>query len=122
MQSTSERFHGTMHTWSGKGYGFIRRDDKQPDVFVHSSDVMEFMGDQLEVGQRVTFELGQDPKSGKTKAVNVRISIGGKANENDRRDDTDIDPDTDIDADTDIDTDIDADTDIDTDIDTEAED
>ena len=36
--------------------------------------MMEFMGDQLEVGQRVTFELGQDPKSGKTKAVNVRIS------------------------------------------------
>ena len=71
---TSQRFHGTMHTWSGKGYGFIRRNDKQPDVFAHISDVMEFMGDQLEVGQRVTFELGQDPKSGKTKAVNVRIS------------------------------------------------
>jgi CspA family cold shock protein len=71
--STSQRFHGTMHTWS-TGYGFIRRDDKQPDVFVHISDVMEFMGDQLEVGQRVTFELGQDPKSGKTKAINVRIS------------------------------------------------
>ena len=70
----SQRFHGTMHTWSGKGYGFIRRDDKQPDVFAHISDVMEFMGDQLEVGQRVTFELGQDPKSGKTKAINVRIS------------------------------------------------
>ena len=52
----------------------IERDDKHPDVFVHISDVMEFMGDQLEVGQRVTFELGQDPKSGKTKAVNVRIS------------------------------------------------
>ena len=70
MQSTSERFHGTMHTWSGKGY----RDDKQPDVFVHISDVVEFMGDQLEIGHRVTFELGQDPKTGKTKAVNVTIS------------------------------------------------
>jgi cold shock protein len=74
MEEYRQRFHGTMHTWSGKRYGFIRRDDKQPDVFAHISDVMEFMGDQLEVGQRVTFELGQDPKSGKTKAVNVRIS------------------------------------------------
>ena len=43
-------------------------------TFCAYQDVMEFMGDQLEVGQRVTFELGQDPKSGKTKAVNVRIS------------------------------------------------
>jgi cold shock CspA family protein len=35
---------------------------------------MEFMGDQLEVGQRITFELGQDAKCGKTKAVNARTS------------------------------------------------
>ena len=70
MEEYRQRFHGSMHTWSGKRYGFIRRDDKQPDVFAHDG----FMGDQLEVGQRVTFELGQDPKSGKTKAVNVRIS------------------------------------------------
>ena len=78
MQSTSQRFHGT-HTWSGKGYGFIRRDDKQPDVFAHISDVMEFMADQLEVGQRVTFELGQRPKERKNEShkreniVNVRL-------------------------------------------------
>ena len=32
---------------------------------MHISDVMEFMGDQLEVGQGVTFELGQDPKEPK---------------------------------------------------------
>ena len=35
--------------------------------------------------------------------VEIVMTIGGKANENDRRDD----PDTDTDADTDIDTDID---------------
>ena len=56
-----------MHTWSGKGYGFIRRDDKQPDVFAHISDVMEFMGDQLEVGQRVTFELGKTQRAERRK-------------------------------------------------------
>jgi hypothetical protein len=44
------------------------------------------------------------------------MTIGGKANENDRRDDPDIDTDIHIDADTDTDTDID------TDIDAEAED
>ena len=44
--------------------------------------------------------------------VEIVMTIGGKANENDRRDDTDIDPD--IDADTDIGADAD--------IDTEAED
>ena len=74
MQSTSQRFTAPCIPGATRGYGFIRRDDKQPDVFAHISDVMEFMGDQLEVGQRVTFELGQDPKSGKTKAINVRIS------------------------------------------------
>ncbi len=76
MQSTSERFHGTMHTWSGKGYGFIRRDDKQPDVFAHISDVMEFMGDQLEVGQRVTRARPKERKDESRKReniVNVRL-------------------------------------------------
>jgi len=50
------------------------------------------------------------------------MTIGGKANENDRRDDPDIDTDIHIDADTDIHIDADTDTDIDTDIDAEAED
>ena len=39
------------------------------------------------------------------------MTIGGKANENDRRDDTDTDTDTDTDIDPDIDTDIDTDID-----------
>jgi len=36
--------------------------------------------------------------------VEIVMTIGGKANENDRRDDTDIDADTDIDPDIEIDT------------------
>jgi cold shock CspA family protein len=81
MQSTSQRFHGTMHTWSGKGYGFIRRDDKQPDVFAHISDVMEFMGDQLEVGQR---RLMQDAvpeawKDGQTTALALSVALSAQS-------------------------------------------
>ena len=47
------------------------------------------------------------------------MTIGGKANENDRRDDTDIDTDIDPDINTDIDPDID--TDIHTDIDADTD-
>ena len=48
-------------------------------IFAHISDVMEFMGDQLEVGQRVTFELRARPKERKDESrkreniVNVRL-------------------------------------------------
>ena|SRR5690242_968008 len=52
----------------------IRRSRPRPSDHWHLDEmVISIRGDQLEVGQRVTFELGQDPKSGKTKAVNVRI-------------------------------------------------
>ena len=68
-----------MHTWSDKGYGFIRRDDKQPDVFAHISDVMEFMGDQLEGRPARHVRARARPKERKNEShkreniVNVRL-------------------------------------------------
>ncbi len=52
-----------------KGFGFIMPDDGGNDVFFHVSALRE--GDEIVVGKAVTFEIGVDPKSGKSKAVSV---------------------------------------------------
>jgi CspA family cold shock protein len=54
-----------------RGFGFIRPDDGSADVFFHLSALRE--GDKIIVGKFVTFEIGVDPKSGKTKAVSVDL-------------------------------------------------
>ncbi|NVD43032.1 cold-shock protein [Ensifer sp. HO-A22] len=53
-----------------KGFGFITPDNGGADVFVHLSGVEG--GGQLREGQKVSYELGQDRKTGKSKAENVR--------------------------------------------------
>lgn len=52
-----------------KGFGFITPDNGGPDVFVHISAVQ---GGSLRDGQNVSYELGQDRKTGKSKAENVQ--------------------------------------------------
>jgi CspA family cold shock protein len=52
-----------------KGFGFITPDDGGGDVFFHVSALRE--GDEIAKGKTVAFEIGVDPKSGKTKAVSV---------------------------------------------------
>jgi CspA family cold shock protein len=55
-----------------KGFGFIIPDDGSVDVFFHVSALRE--GDEITQGKVVTFEMGVDPKSGKTKAVSVDLT------------------------------------------------
>jgi cold shock protein len=54
-----------------KGYGFIRPDDGSNDVFFHVSSLRE--GDEIVRDSVVTYEMGVDPKSGKSKAVSVDL-------------------------------------------------
>ena len=54
-----------------KGFGFIKPDDGSNDVFFHVSALRE--GDEIIKGKAVTFEIGADPKSGKSKAVSVDL-------------------------------------------------
>ena len=55
-----------------RGLGFIKPDDGSTDVFFHVSALRE--GDEIAQGKVVTFEIGVDEKSGKTKAVSVDLT------------------------------------------------
>ena len=55
-----------------KGFGFIKPDDGGVDVFFHVSALRD--GDEITEGKVVSFEIGVDPKSGKTKAVSVDLT------------------------------------------------
>jgi CspA family cold shock protein len=53
-----------------KGFGFITPENGGDDVFVHVS-ALQGLG-SLQDGQKVSYDLGQDRKTGKSKAENVR--------------------------------------------------
>ncbi|SDA93590.1 cold-shock protein [Sinorhizobium sp. NFACC03] len=53
-----------------KGYGFISPETGGTDVFVHMSAVATER--PLQEGQKVSYEIGQDRKTGKSRAENVR--------------------------------------------------
>ena len=47
---------------STKGFGFIEREDKEKDVFVHTSAVRDAGMNGLEEGQEITFDVEDGPK------------------------------------------------------------
>jgi CspA family cold shock protein len=55
-----------------KGYGFISPSDGGKDVFVHISAVERAGMRSLNEGQKVTFDLVSDRKTGKASADNLR--------------------------------------------------
>jgi len=55
-----------------KGYGFIQPDDGGSDIFVHISAVERAGLRGLNDGQKVTFELEKDRKTGRSSAVNLQ--------------------------------------------------
>jgi len=70
-QLTGERASGTVKFFNAmKGFGFIQRDDGQPDAFVHISAVERAGMPTLNEGDRLEFELEVD-RRGKYAAVNL---------------------------------------------------
>ena len=57
-----------------KGYGFIQPDDGSRDVFVHISAVESAGMQGLNEGQKVSFEVVADRRTGKSSAANLHAA------------------------------------------------
>jgi CspA family cold shock protein len=64
---------GTVKWFNGqKGFGFIQPDDGTKDVFVHISAVERAGMSTLNEGQKISFEVVADRRTGKSSAENLR--------------------------------------------------
>lgn len=69
-----------MHTgtvkWfnSTKGFGFIQPDEGSTDIFVHISAVERAGMRQLTEGQKISYDVVQDKRSGRNSADNLRAA------------------------------------------------
>jgi len=71
-QLTGEKASGTVKFFNAmKGFGFISRDDGQPDAFVHISAVERAGLPSLNEGDRLSFDIEVD-RRGKFAAVNLQ--------------------------------------------------
>lgn len=59
---------------STKGFGFIQPDNGSTDVFVHASAVERSGMRSLSDGQKITYDIVQDRKSGKNSADNLQTA------------------------------------------------
>ena len=56
-----------------KGFGFIQPDEGGADVFVHMTAVERAGISQLREGQKLSFELERDQRTGKTSAEKLEL-------------------------------------------------
>ena len=64
--------YGTVRTWiPARGFGFIARDSREPDIFVHVSSLLDGMT-ELKIGQPVTFTVSLT-RDGRTRAIDVKL-------------------------------------------------
>lgn len=53
---------GTITRLTDRGFGFIKREGSDKDLFFHSNDLDGVRFDELREGDRVTFEVADSPK------------------------------------------------------------
>jgi CspA family cold shock protein len=61
---------GSIARLTDRGYGFIKPDGGDKDLFFHAKDLQEVRYDDLREGDKVSFEIAESPKG--PNAVSVR--------------------------------------------------
>ncbi len=64
---------GTIKRLMDRGFGFIKAEEEEKDLFFHRNDLEGVEFSSLKEGQEVEFEMGQDRK-GRPSAVKVRLA------------------------------------------------
>ena len=60
---------GTIARLTDRGFGFIKREGEEKDLFFHSNELKNVDYKDLQEGDKVTFEIAESPKG--LNAVNV---------------------------------------------------
>lgn len=53
---------GSIARLMDKGYGFISQEGEEKDLFFHANELQNVAFDDLKVGDKVTFEVGEGKK------------------------------------------------------------
>jgi cold shock protein len=53
---------GTIARLTDRGFGFIKRDGQEKDLFFHSKELVGITFEELREGDKVTFEVAESPK------------------------------------------------------------
>jgi CspA family cold shock protein len=62
---TNNRDHGVIVWWGDRGYGFIRPDHGERDIFTHRSACELAESEEVRIGDRVSYEVGADRRPGR---------------------------------------------------------
>ena len=61
--------NGTIKNKTDRGFGFITREGELKDLFFHSKDLVGVTFDELQIGEKVTFDVVDGPKGPSAKSV-----------------------------------------------------
>ena len=53
---------GTIARLTDKGFGFIKVEGREKDLFFHSNELVNVKFDELREGDKVTFDVAESPK------------------------------------------------------------
>ncbi|MFV1917590.1 MAG: cold-shock protein [Patescibacteria group bacterium] len=63
--------NGIIKTKTDKGFGFISREGEEKDLFFHSNDLSGVTFDELQEGEKVTFDVVDGEKGPSAKNVKL---------------------------------------------------